>query len=83
MWVYVTLFCSPIHHAHTCLQVVQRSLSGGYLTEDEALLNANARGKLYEALATTSGVRAATDESPTAQGGPTQPQERSEIRSRL
>ena len=53
MWVYVTLFCSPIHHAHTCLQVVQRSLSGGYLTEDAALLNANARGKLDEALAIT------------------------------
>ena len=25
-----------------CLQVVQRSLSGGFLTEDAALLNANA-----------------------------------------
>ena len=39
------------------LQVVQRSLSGGYITEDEALLNANAPGKSYEALATTPGVR--------------------------
>ena len=28
---------------YTRLQVVQRSLSGGYLTEDAALLNANAR----------------------------------------
>ena len=37
----------PSEHIHTaCLQVVQRSLSGGFLTEDAALLNANARGKL-------------------------------------
>ena len=40
---------------------MQRSLSGGYLTEDAALLNANARGKSDEALATTP---SAPDESP-------------------
>ena len=38
--VYVTP--SP---TYTHLQVVQRSLSGGYLTADAALLNANARSK--------------------------------------
>jgi len=27
---------------------VQRSLAGGYLTEDAALLNANARGELLD-----------------------------------
>ena len=48
----MTLFCAP-HPRHTRLQVVQRSVSGGYLTEDAALLNANARGKLDEALAIT------------------------------
>ena len=31
----------------TCLQVVQRSLSGGFLTEDAALLNANACSMSY------------------------------------
>ena len=33
----------------TRLQVVQRSLSGGFLTEDAVLLNANARSMLDEA----------------------------------
>ena len=45
----------------TRLQVVQRSLSGGYLTEDAALLNANARSMFDEADATLR--------NPTAQGG--------------
>ena len=44
---------------HPLLQIVQRSLSGGFLTEDAALLNANARSMLEEAIATTTGVRAA------------------------
>ena len=43
---------------HPLLQIVQRSLSGGFLTEDAALLNANARSMLEEAIATTTGVRA-------------------------
>ena len=46
----MTLFCP--HPRHNRLQVVQRSQSGGYLGEDAALLNANARSKLDEALAT-------------------------------
>ena len=37
--VYVSLLITP---STTRLQVVQRSLSGGFLTEDAALLNANA-----------------------------------------
>ena len=44
---------------HPLLQIVQRSLSGGFLTEDAALLNANARSMLEEAIATTTGVRVA------------------------
>jgi len=38
----------PIHY--TRLQVVQRSLTGGYLTEDAALLNANVRSMFDEKL---------------------------------
>ena len=39
--VYVTFFDLPIHY--TRLQIVQRSLSGGFLAQDAALLKANAR----------------------------------------
>ena len=38
-----------INPSTTRLQVVQRSLSGGFLTDDAALLNANARSMLDEA----------------------------------
>ena len=63
---------------------MQRSLGGAYLTEDAALLNANVRSKLDEALATTPGVRAARDESPTAQGrAALSSHKRNETRSRL
>jgi hypothetical protein len=48
--VYVSL----LNPSTTRLQVVQRSLSGGFLTEDEALLNANARSMFDERLDTTS-----------------------------
>ena len=71
--VYVTLFCPP-HTIHTtysvCTQVVQRSLSGGFLTEDARLLNANARSiMLDEAIATTPGKRGCPRREPyTAQG---------------
>ena len=48
----------PPSTRHIRLQVVQRSLSGGFLTEDAALLNANARSIMSdEAIATTPGVR--------------------------
>ena len=36
------------------LQVVQRSLTGGYLTEDAALLNANVRSMFDKAIDITS-----------------------------
>ena len=55
----------------TRLQVVQRSLSGGFLSEDAELLNANARSMFDEAGHYVLG--AAPDESPTAQGGSLQP----------
>jgi hypothetical protein len=42
---------------------VQRSLSGGYLTEDAALLNANVRSMFDESLGRSP------HENPTAQGG--------------
>ncbi len=40
----------------TRLQVVQRSLSGGFLTEDAKLLNANARSMFDEAGCHVGGV---------------------------
>ena len=42
----MTFFDLPIHF--TCLQIVQRSLSGGFLTQDAALLKANARSMFDE-----------------------------------
>ena len=48
--VYVSL----LNPSTTRLQVVQRSLSGGFLYEDAALLNANARSMFDERLDTTS-----------------------------
>ena len=43
----VTFFDLHIHY--TRLQIVQRSLSGGFLTQDAALLKANARSMFDEA----------------------------------
>ena len=71
----------PCIHGYDCLQIVQRSLLGGYLTEDAKLLKANARTASSTKLQYShhrhraSGVRAAPDESPThgAEGGSAQP----------
>jgi len=48
--VYVSL----LNPSTTRVQVVQRSLSGGFLAQDAALLNANARSMFDERLDTTS-----------------------------
>ena len=56
-----TYACLTLHY--TRLQVVQRSLTGGYLTEDAALLNANVRSMFDEKLGRSP------HENPTAQGG--------------
>ena len=42
-----TFFGLHIHYTH--LQIVQRSLSGGFLIQDAALLKANARSMFDEA----------------------------------
>ena len=55
-----------------CLQVVQRSLSGGFLTQDAALLNANACSMSYvsdEARDNMPWERAALTRATRAQGG--------------
>ena len=56
------VYASPFD---TNLQVVQRSLSGGFLTEDAALLNANVRSMFDEAGHQKRLGRVAPDESPT------------------
>ena len=49
---------------------MQRSLTGGFLTEDAALLNANACSMFDEARHHAARLgRVSADESPTAQGG--------------
>ena len=63
--VYVAIRCSA--------QIVQRSLSGGFLTQDRALLAANARSMFDEAIDTTCFVG---EGRPTAQGGSTYSQEK-------
>ena len=62
---YVAIRCSA--------QIVQRSLSGGFLTQDRALLAANARSMFDEAIDTTCFVG---EGRPTAQGGSTYSQEK-------
>ena len=47
----------------TSLQVVQRSLSGGFVIEDAALLDANARSMFDD------WEKVSPEKSPTAQGG--------------
>ena len=53
-------------HSLLCTQIVQRSLSGGFLVQDRALLAANARSMFDEAIDTTCFVG---EGRPTAQGG--------------
>ena len=58
----VHVYASPFD---TNLQVVQRSLSGGFLREDAALLNANVRSMFDEAGRQASWEGRFLDESPT------------------
>ena len=60
-------------HSLLSAQIVQRSLSGGFLTQDRALLAANARSMFDEAIDTTCCVG---EGRPTAQGGSTYSQEK-------
>ena len=60
------VYASPFD---TNLQVVQRSLSGGFLTEDAALLNANVRSMFDEAGCQASWEGRSGREPHAAQGG--------------
>ena len=58
---------SLLNPSTTRVQVVQRSLSGGFLAQDAALLNANARSMFEEARHHVLGG-SPPEENPTAQG---------------
>ena len=60
-------------HSLLCTQIVQRSLSGGFLVQDRALLAANARSMFDEAIDTTCFVG---EGRTTAQDGSTYSQEK-------